>query len=300
MAAHFVRGRRASRGGRRCARTVLGRTPGERSEPAAPERQRREAAPARVARGRPREARLRVTSSGHRPDSPRTVVRSALTSSARPGSNHFVIQLTAPMMAKPIIFGSPGRKRPLSMPCWTISRRPRSKRSRLAMMRRCSAGESACRSSVSAVPCSSSSMRCTNARMRRRSFSSGRARAGLHVEHQREQHVERVVVAGVENLFLVAEVVVEIPFRHFERRGDLVDARAVISAAPERGRRALENFDSPVGAVGGSSPPLLLSVISRFERSFKLSVNSRRGADSGSDSCRVLSKRRPTSTSTGS
>jgi hypothetical protein len=56
-------------------------------------------------------------------------------------------------------------------------------------------------------------MRCTNARMRRRSFSSGRAVAGLHVEHQREQHVERVVVvAGVENLFLVAEVVVKIPF----------------------------------------------------------------------------------------
>ena len=69
--------------------------------------------------------------------------------------------------------------------------------------------------------------------------------------HQRQQHVERVVVAGEEDLFLVAEVVVEIPLRHLERRGDFVDARAVIAAAAERRGRALENLDAAIGAVGG-------------------------------------------------
>ena len=107
-----------------------------------------------------------------------------------------------------------------------------------------------------------------NARISFRSFSSGGERLGLHLRHQRQQHVERVVVAGVEDLFLVLEVVIEIPLRHLERRGDLVDARAVIAAAAERGGGALENLDAPIGAVRGFCH--LVRLYHGFERSFKL------------------------------
>ena len=138
-----------------------------------------------------------------------------------------------------------------------------------------------------------------------------RRRFGLHVGHQRQQLVERVLVAGEENLFLVLEVVVEVALRHFERRGDFVDARAVIAAPAEGRRRALQNLDSPIGrrwcrdirgltprrdkpGVEGSD-----TLYHEFERAFKSVVNFARGTDCRS-AVRQLSKPIPRSTSTGS
>ena len=51
-------------------------------------------------------------------------------------------------------------------------------------------------------------------------------------------------MAGEENLFLVAEVVVEIALLHVQRGGDLFDRRAVIAEAAKRGGGALQNFDA--------------------------------------------------------
>ncbi len=183
------------------------------------------------------------------PGSRRSVRRWRPRSSDPSGSNHFVIQLTAPMIAKPIIFGSPGRNSPSSIPCWMIARMPWSKRSRLVMMRLSSGGESACRSRVSAVPCNSSSITWMNASTSLRSLSSGRRILGLHVGHQPEQDVERIIVAGVEDFFLVLEVVVEVALGHRQRRGDLVHAGAVVPAPAERRRGALQNLDAAVRSV---------------------------------------------------
>ena len=76
----------------------------------------------------------------------------------------------------------------------------------------------------------------------------GRRGLGAHIVEQVQQHVERVLVAGVEDLFLVAEVVVEIALRHLEGAGDLVDAGAVIAAAAEGGGGALQDVDAAIGA----------------------------------------------------
>jgi hypothetical protein len=72
----------------------------------------------------------------------------------------------------------------------------------------------------------------------------------------RRQPIERVLVAGEENLLLVLEVVVEIPFLHVQRRGDLFDGRAVITEPPERLRGAFQDVDAGRGlGVAVARPP---------------------------------------------
>jgi hypothetical protein len=73
---------------------------------------------------------------------------------------------------------------------------------------------------------------------------------GLHVGHERQQHIERVLVTSEENLFLVLEVVVEVALGHLQGRGDFVNAGAVIAATAEGGRGALQDFGP---AIGGRS-----------------------------------------------
>src|SRR6185437_12894470 len=77
-----------------------------------------------------------------------------------------------------------------------------------------------------------------------------------------QQDVERVLVAGEEDLFLVPEVIIEVALVHLERGGDFFHRRAVVAAPPEGGRRALENLDP--GLLTAPSHPLIV-----FERAFK-------------------------------
>src|SRR6187399_1324544 len=70
------------------------------------------------------------------------------------------------------------------------------------------------------------------------------ARAGLlDLGEQMREAIERVLMAGEQNLFLVPEVVVEVPLLHVQRRGDFLDGRAVIAELAKRFRRAFEDFD---------------------------------------------------------
>ena len=56
------------------------------------------------------------------------------------------------------------------------------------------------------------------------------------------QPIERVLVAREEDVFLVAEVVIEIPLFHVERSGNLLDGRAVIAELAKGRRGALQNL----------------------------------------------------------
>ena len=106
------------------------------------------------------------------------------------------------------------------------------------------AGDSASRSRNSAVPCSSSRIVWTNATISRRSLSSAGSAAALDLLEQLHQPIERVLVAGEEDLFLVLEVVVEVPLLHVQRRGDLLDGGAVIAEPAERLGGALQDVDA--------------------------------------------------------
>ena len=70
----------------------------------------------------------------------------------------------------------------------------------------------------------------------------GRA-ARVDLLEQLRQAIERVLVAGEEDLFLVLEVVVEVPLLHVQRRGDLFDRGAVIAEAAERLGGAFQDVD---------------------------------------------------------
>ena len=86
-----------------------------------------------------------------------------------------------------------------------------------------------------------------------------------------EQLVERVLVAGEEDLFLVLEVVVEIPLLHVQRGGDLLDRGAVIAEAPERSRGALQDVDPGrclgIGVARTLPPPGTAGLDEATERS---------------------------------
>ena len=88
----------------------------------------------------------------------------------------------------------------------------------------------------------------------------GRRRARLDPLEQLRQAIERVLVAGKENLFFVLEVVVEVPFLHVKRGGDLLDGGAVIAELPKGLRRALQDVDARVSlGVGVAGTPALRS-----------------------------------------
>jgi len=72
----------------------------------------------------------------------------------------------------------------------------------------------------------------------------GSKAALLDIVHLREDQAERVIVAGEEDLFLVAEIVVQIPWGHAERGGNLVDARAVKATAAEQSGGGPKNLDA--------------------------------------------------------
>jgi hypothetical protein len=57
-------------------------------------------------------------------------------------------------------------------------------------------------------------------------------------------------VAGEEDLFLVVEVVIQVPLLHVERGGNLFDGRAVVAEPTECGGRALEDLGAGVGGSG--------------------------------------------------
>jgi hypothetical protein len=65
----------------------------------------------------------------------------------------------------------------------------------------------------------------------------------LDVPELLENQSKRVVVADVENLFFVAEVVVEISRRHLEGSGDLIDARAVVATPSKDGGCSAKDLD---------------------------------------------------------
>jgi hypothetical protein len=72
-----------------------------------------------------------------------------------------------------------------------------------------------------------------------------RCEAGLlDIFQFREDQAERVIVAGEEDLFLVAEVVVQVAWSHVERGRDLVDARSVEAATAEQAGGRPENLDA--------------------------------------------------------
>ena len=66
--------------------------------------------------------------------------------------------------------------------------------------------------------------------------------ASLHFVEQLVQPIERVLMAGEKDVFLVAEIVVEVPLLHLERGRDLFHGRAVVAEPPKRGGGALEDL----------------------------------------------------------
>ena len=66
-------------------------------------------------------------------------------------------------------------------------------------------------------------------------------------------------MAGEEDVFLVAEVVVEVPLLHPQRRGDVFDGRAVVTLLAERHGRALQDLyaDIPASLNGPRLSPRL-------------------------------------------
>ena len=62
-------------------------------------------------------------------------------------------------------------------------------------------------------------------------------------------------MAGEQDLFLVAIVVVEVPLLHVKGGGDLLDGRAVVAELPERDRGALQDVDGDRGRRPGPPPP---------------------------------------------
>src|SRR6185295_18006780 len=61
---------------------------------------------------------------------------------------------------------------------------------------------------------------------------------------QLEELIERVLMAGEEDLLLVLEVVVEVSLLHVQRGGDLLDRRAVITEPAEGLGRALQDVQA--------------------------------------------------------
>src|SRR5439155_20349821 len=70
-----------------------------------------------------------------------------------------------------------------------------------------------------------------------------------------QQPIERVLVAGEQNLFFVLEVVVEIAFLHVQRGGDVFDCGAVVAEPAEGLRGALEDVDARRGCRDGAARP---------------------------------------------
>src|SRR5262245_5248138 len=75
-------------------------------------------------------------------------------------------------------------------------------------------------------------------------FLVGRKPTVLDLLEQLNQAIERVLVAGEEDVFLVLEVVVEIALLHVERGRDLFDGRAVVTELAKGLRCALEDVDA--------------------------------------------------------
>ena len=94
------------------------------------------------------------------------------------------------------------------------------------------------------MPCSSSRIVCDERTDQAPQLLLGGEAAAFHVVENREQPIERVLVAGEEDLFLVAEVVIKVPLLHVQRGRDLFHGRAVISEPPERGRGRLQDLDA--------------------------------------------------------
>src|SRR2546428_10332280 len=66
----------------------------------------------------------------------------------------------------------------------------------------------------------------------------------LDIVEQLHEEVERVLVAGGEDLFLVAEVVIEVALLHVQRRRDLLDGRPLIAELAKGLGRRLEDVDA--------------------------------------------------------
>src|SRR6185295_5601906 len=75
----------------------------------------------------------------------------------------------------------------------------------------------------------------------------GRLAAVADRVEQRSQTIERILVAGEQDLFLVLEVVVEISLLHVERGRNLLDGRTVVAEAAEGGGGALQDLDARRG-----------------------------------------------------
>src|SRR5207253_656450 len=75
--------------------------------------------------------------------------------------------------------------------------------------------------------------------------------ASRDLVEEREDPVEGVLMAGEEDLFLVAKVVVQIAFVHPERGGNLFDGGAVVPELSERRGRALQDLDARRLRAGG-------------------------------------------------
>ena len=154
------------------------------------------------------------------------------------------IQLTAPNSANASSFGSPLAKAPLAIPSSITRRTPLSNASRRAMtalqVRRRQRLEiqKQCRP-VQFVEDGVHKRVDETAQL-----DVGAGAAAFDLLEQLGEAVERVLVAGEENLFLVLEVVVEIPLLHVQRRGDLFNRGAVIPEPAERLRRALQDVDA--------------------------------------------------------
>ncbi len=69
-----------------------------------------------------------------------------------------------------------------------------------------------------------------------------RRAARFRLFQQVQQETKRIIVAEIENLFLVLKIIVEIAFGHAQRARDQVHAGAVITVAPKGARRASQNL----------------------------------------------------------
>ena len=138
------------------------------------------------------------------------------------GLYHRGIQFTAPNSAKASSLGSPCANTPAAIPSSITRRTPLSKASRRAITAlRCSGGQRF------EIEKQRRAVQLVEDRVDERvdqppQLDVGGRAAAVDLLEQLRQPIERVLVAGEEDLFLVLEVVVEVPLLHVQRRGDLL------------------------------------------------------------------------------
>lgn len=80
-------------------------------------------------------------------------------------------------------------------------------------------------------------------------FFFGRFFGGFDLIQEFENEPQRIIVAEIENVFLIFEIIVKVSFGHAKRTGDYVHAGAVIAATSKCAGGAAKNFEAFVFAL---------------------------------------------------